>query len=147
MIRRIIYRCKRKSPPALGTCRYDGFSYIYDRLMRVTNTRYVNIPPVVPRDSVAQVVVLGGSLSAMTLRRLAEAASARKMHMALLSSIPDLDFTLEVSRLADFGNMTIPMPKERKIPVGQSPRQDPYDLCNCDSGKRYRKCCGRGRTW
>lgn len=38
------------------------------------------------------------------------------------------------------------VPSDRPI-RGQSPRQDPYDLCNCDSGKRYRKCCGRGRNW
>lgn len=38
------------------------------------------------------------------------------------------------------------VPSKRQI-HGQSPRQDPYDLCACDSGKRYRKCCGRGRTW
>lgn len=38
------------------------------------------------------------------------------------------------------------VPSKRPL-HGQSPRQDPYDLCACDSGKRYRKCCGRGRKW
>lgn len=46
--------------------------------------------------------------------------------------------------LALLANLDYEQPKERSIP-GQSPRQDPYGPCNCESGKRYRKCCGRGR--
>lgn len=171
MIHRVVYRCKYKLAPLLGLDRYWGFRFVLDRLVEDQYTRIEHEDAFKFMDPHMEelrqrltksntpfsqpLVILGGPHTNVTAHLIAMLAHEHRWHMHMLAgthfALSTDEFVIErlnaPSLLADFGNMTIPMPKERKIPVGQSPRQDPYDLCNCDSGKRYRKCCGRGRTW
>lgn len=171
MIKAILFRGKRKPAPAVGYDPYSGFQLVLDNIVKDARRRieheekfpfndpvFDSIRPLfeVRRGDLSQsVVVLGGPHTSLTEHLITALAREHRWHLQVLAGtkfvLSDQDFVLQRLKaptpLADFGNLMMHEPRERKIPHGQSPRQDPYDLCACDSGKRYRKCCGRGRTW